>query len=179
MIDERGLPSAAPGNNTEDLDVIISPSTLELRHFPCAAYEILSGHRQVHLNFRDSALVWMLHRLRCPNEQDISRRKLQKLGNHIDRGRSGMFGLPTQKSFKGTAVELHAGLEVLHCPIHFGQALRNFWDIQATFHHHRPRTDLGSRLLPTFAPFLYRNAGGVGKSENVTVRQRTRKTLSP
>src|SRR5262245_51793013 len=87
--------------------------------------------------------------------------------------------LPTQKPFQGTAVELNAAFEVFHRPIHFGQALQNCWDIQATFHHHRPRTDLGSRLLPTFAPFLYRNAGGVGKSENVTVRQRTRKTLAP
>jgi hypothetical protein len=33
--------------------------------------------------------------------------------------------------------------------------------------------------LPTFAQFLYCNAGGIGKSENVTLSQLTSRKLSP
>jgi hypothetical protein len=37
----------------------------------------------------------------------------------------------------------------------------------------------GNSILPTFAQLLYCNAGGIGKSENVTLNQLTSRKLSP
>jgi hypothetical protein len=74
------------------------------------------------------------------------------------------------------AVELDVVLEVLNRPIHFGQALRNFGIFRRrSILPALPNVTVLAAVFAPIAQCLYCNDGVVGKSKNVTVRQRTRR----